>query len=68
MKVGSGVEQLTGEFGEARSAIGPDGGKAFVHGEWWDAWSDEEIPAKSEIEVLKVENLKIKVRRKGGQE
>lgn len=67
VKVVSGVEQLSGESGEARSAIGPKGGKAFVHGEWWDAWSDEEIPAGSPVEVLRVESLKIKVCRKGGQ-
>ncbi len=65
-KVEAGAEQMIGEEGEARTEIGPSGGKVFVHGEWWNAWADELIPAGSKVEVIELENLKIKVRKKGG--
>src|SRR3990170_8799685 len=39
----SGVEGLIGEEGSALEDIGPEGGKVFVGGEYWDAVSDEAI-------------------------
>jgi membrane-bound ClpP family serine protease len=36
----------------------------FVHGESWEAYSDEVIESGEEIEVIEVKGLKVKVARK----
>jgi membrane-bound serine protease (ClpP class) len=51
-KVRTGAEGMVGELGEARGDIGPEGGKVFVHGEWWSAVSREPIAAGSLVEVV----------------
>lgn len=61
-RVVTGKEGLVGERGEARTAIGPRGGKAYVHGELWDAVSPEEIPAGSPVEVVEVRGMVLVVR------
>lgn len=57
----TGAEGLVGIKGEAKTDI-HEGGRVFVHGEIWQAWSDEPIKAGEKIIVDKVENLKLKVR------
>jgi membrane-bound serine protease (ClpP class) len=61
-KPATGAEELTGMEGEARTDIG-EGGQVFVHGEIWEAWSEEHIKTGSKVLVEKVKGLKLKVRR-----
>lgn len=63
-KIETGNEAMVGLVGEARSAIGREGGKVFVRGENWQAVSDEDIPAGAKVEVVQIEGLKLHVRRK----
>ncbi len=58
----SGREGLVGERGTVREDTGPNGGMVFVHGELWNARSEEEIPAGTEIEVTAVEGMRLRVR------
>ncbi len=58
----TGVEGLIGEKGEALSAINSKGGQVFVHGEIWQAVSDQEIPKGTPVIVESVEGLRLKVR------
>ncbi|MCJ7679512.1 MAG: nodulation protein NfeD [Candidatus Aminicenantes bacterium] len=59
----TGREGLVGEIGQAQSALNPEG-KVFVHGEIWNAMSDEIIPKGAKVEVTEVmKNLIIKVRK-----
>ncbi len=62
-KVVTGREGLVGEEGEARSAIHATG-KVFVHGEWWEAWSEEPIPEGSRVIVTAMEGMKLKVQQR----
>lgn len=57
-----GVEGLVGEIGEVRTALDPNG-KIFVHGEYWNAEGDGEIPVGERVEVVRVEGMRLKVRR-----
>jgi membrane-bound serine protease (ClpP class) len=59
----TGQEGLIGQAGTAESGIAPAGGKVFVAGEYWDAWSDEPIDAGSRITVEAVEGMRLKVKR-----
>ena len=61
-KVATGDVGLTGETGVARSAIGPDGGMVFIHGEYWKAHSDEAIESGSPIVVIDVRGMELKVK------
>jgi membrane-bound serine protease (ClpP class) len=60
-KVSTGAEGMVGESGVAKSAVGPDGGQVFVHGELWSASSTAPIPAGSRVRVTAVEGLRITV-------
>jgi membrane-bound serine protease (ClpP class) len=62
----TGVEGLIGETGVARTDIDPLQGRVFVHGEWWNAVSDDPIAAGSRVEVETVKNLVLKVKKSGG--
>lgn len=63
-KVLGGQEGLVGEKGEADSEIGPGKeGKVFVHGELWNAVSEESISIGEPIVVEKMDGLKLKVKR-----
>ncbi|MDT8420534.1 MAG: nodulation protein NfeD [Desulfuromonadales bacterium] len=58
----SGTEGMIGETGMAVSDIGEDG-KVFVHGEYWQATSQDRIAAGTRIEVTAVaDGLVLKVR------
>jgi len=66
-KVTTGERGIVGEIGEARTDIG-DTGSVFVHGEYWNAHSDEHIPTDSKVEVVAVEGMTLKVKRYGHKE
>lgn len=51
-KVMTGYEEMIGELAQAESDIGPQGGKIFVHGEIWRAFSETPI-AKGETVMIK---------------
>jgi membrane-bound serine protease (ClpP class) len=57
-----GVEGLVGDIGEVRTKIDPTG-KIFVHGEYWNAEGDGEIPVGEKVKVVGVEGMCLKVRR-----
>ena len=58
----TGMEGLAGEIGTAKTEILQEG-KVFIHGEYWNAYSDEVIPEGEKVRVLKVESLRLKVER-----
>ena len=57
----SGSTGLMGERGVAYTDLKPEG-QVFVHGEYWQAVSDEPVAAGNAVEVVKVINLKLYVR------
>lgn len=62
----TGKEGMIGLVGEAESDLKPVG-QVFIRGEIWKAESVEGVIKKGEeVEVVGVEGLKLKVRRKGG--
>jgi membrane-bound serine protease (ClpP class) len=65
-KSASGPEGIIGEKGIAKTDIDAIGGKVFLHGEWWNAISDQPIPAGSKIQVEKILNLVLTVKSIGG--
>ncbi|MDL1970201.1 MAG: nodulation protein NfeD [Candidatus Desulfofervidaceae bacterium] len=63
-RVKIGKEALIGEAGEVIEDISPGKlGKIFVHGEYWNAESDEAIKKGEKVKVVQVNGLKIKVRK-----
>jgi membrane-bound serine protease (ClpP class) len=61
-RVVSGAEGLVGERGVAVTPLAPEG-RVFIHGENWQAVSDEPIAPQEPVEVLAVRDLKLRVRR-----
>jgi membrane-bound serine protease (ClpP class) len=61
--VRTGLEGLIHEVGVARTPLNPRG-KVFVHGELWDAVSDEPVTLGEAVEVMSVRNLTLGVRRR----
>ncbi|MDO8282804.1 MAG: nodulation protein NfeD [Thermodesulfovibrionia bacterium] len=59
-KPATGKEELIDSEGEARTDI-HEAGRVFIHGELWNAWSDEPIKKGERVIVDAVENLKLKV-------
>jgi membrane-bound serine protease (ClpP class) len=57
----SGDSALIGERGVAYTDLNPTG-QIFIHGEYWQAVSDEPVAAGETVEVVKVINLKLHVR------
>ena len=66
-KVSTGNAGLTGEAGVAKSVVHEEG-SVFVHGEFWNAYSDEPIAEGARVEVVSVEGMTIKVRAAGRKE
>jgi membrane-bound serine protease (ClpP class) len=64
--VRTGIEGLLNEIGTARSPLAPRG-KVFVHGEIWDAVSDQPVAAGEPVEIVAVRNLTLAVRRHPSQ-
>uniref|UniRef100_A0A831XMI0 Nodulation protein NfeD n=1 Tax=Geobacter metallireducens TaxID=28232 RepID=A0A831XMI0_GEOME len=60
----TGGEGLLGESGRTLSAMAPEG-KVFIHGEYWDAWSDEPIAEGEKVTVVAVEGMRVKVKKAG---
>jgi membrane-bound serine protease (ClpP class) len=56
----TGEEGMLGEPGVAKTDIHNEG-RVFVHGEYWNAFSDRLIPSGSRVRVVKVEGLSIRV-------
>jgi membrane-bound serine protease (ClpP class) len=63
-KVTTGHEGLVGQIAVARSDVGGTG-TVFVRGELWNAESDETIAVGETVEVVAVDGLRLKVRRRG---
>ena len=64
-KVKTGREGLVGETGVVRTDIAPSG-KVFVHGELWDAMSEEPLRAGERVKVVAVTGMTVKVEKAGG--
>lgn len=59
----TGIEGLVGEVGEAITTLNPNG-RVRVHGEIWNATSDEgKIAAGTPIIVLSIQNLQLRVKK-----
>ncbi len=58
----SGEAALVGERGVAYTDLKPEG-QIFIHGEYWQAVSEEPVAAGDAVEVVKVVSLKLYVRR-----
>jgi membrane-bound serine protease (ClpP class) len=56
----TGAEGIAGEIGVAKTRLSPEG-KVFVHGELWDAYSDDAIEPDEKIRILKTDGLRLKV-------
>jgi membrane-bound serine protease (ClpP class) len=56
-----GAPALLGAPAEALSAVGPDVGEVFLHGEYWKARSAEPIPAGTRVRVTAVDGLVVTV-------
>ena len=57
----TGVEGLVGAAGEVTVAIGRRGGKIFVHGEYWFAECDFDLPEGTKVTVVKVNGMTLAV-------
>ena len=62
----SGAEGLIGEKVFVRKTVGKMSGKVFLHGELWTAVSEETIPEGTEVKVIDIEGLKLRVSRTHG--
>jgi membrane-bound serine protease (ClpP class) len=60
----TGKEGLIGAIGKAAGDIDSKGGKVFIKGEYWNAVSEQKIKENTEVEVLEINGLKIKVKKK----
>jgi membrane-bound serine protease (ClpP class) len=58
----TGTAGMVGEKGKAYTPLDPEG-QVFVHGEYWQAVSDEPIAKGEAVEVVQVSDLKLRVRR-----
>ena len=56
----TGAEGLLGMIGEVKQDLQP-AGKIFVHGELWNAVSDQDLHVGEKVQVVAVENLRLKV-------
>ena len=59
-KVATGSESMVGEIGVAKTDVGAEG-RVFVHGEWWNANSDQTIASGQKIRIVGVDGLNVKV-------
>jgi membrane-bound serine protease (ClpP class) len=58
----TGMEGLVGEIGIVTTNISPEG-KLSIHGEFWNAISDQSIERGERVQVFGVNNLKLKVKK-----
>ena len=59
----TGAEGMVGERGEAITDFRKGRGKVMVHGEIWNAFSDEDIKKGESVEVVEIDGLRLRVRR-----
>ncbi|MBU0508484.1 nodulation protein NfeD [bacterium] len=59
-KVTTGKEGLVGEIGTVATALAPKG-KIQIHGEWWDAMSARELAPGTQVRVVGIEGMILKV-------
>ncbi|MBI4726284.1 nodulation protein NfeD [candidate division TA06 bacterium] len=57
----SGDKGLLGQEGDARTKVNKDGGRVFVAGTHWSAWSETEIAEGTKIKVMEVKGMTLKV-------
>jgi len=60
----TGMEGLIGEVGIVSVPISPEG-KVSIHGEFWNATSDQHLEKGEKVRVIGVINLKLKVEKIG---
>lgn len=61
----SGVDEMIGSFGNATTSLYPSqAGKVFIRGEYWNAMTDEPIHEGDSVEVVAVEGLRLRVKKK----
>ncbi len=58
----TGAEGLVGEVGITSTPIAPEG-KVAIHGEFWNATSDQNIEKGEKVQVTGVKNLKLNVKK-----
>jgi len=58
--VSTGTSGILGERGVAKSDVHAEG-TVFVHGEYWNAWSDAPIASGARVTVLEVDGMRLKV-------
>jgi membrane-bound serine protease (ClpP class) len=58
----TGKEGILGEMGVTTTAIAPEG-KISIHGEFWNAISDQTIEKGERVQVIGMTNLKLKVKK-----
>lgn len=59
-----GAEGMLGEIGQVRRVLEPGRRvKVFVHGEYWEAESDEPLQEGDMVEVVAINGLRLRVRR-----
>jgi len=61
-RVSTGRDGMIGERGVAVTDVRPDG-RVYVHSEYWNAVSDEDVSSGDEIEVESVAGMVLRVRR-----
>lgn len=62
VKPTTGKEGLVGEVGTASTTIAPEG-KVSIHGEFWNATSDQPIEKGDRVQVIATIDLKLKVKK-----
>ncbi|MDZ7694788.1 MAG: NfeD family protein [Balneolaceae bacterium] len=53
----TGVETMIGKRAEVTDTVNSNGGRVFISGEYWNAYSDEEIKEGQMCEVEEIEGL-----------
>jgi membrane-bound serine protease (ClpP class) len=66
-KVMTGMEDMIGEAAEVIEDVGPEGGKIFIHGEYWNAIATVPIAKGDKVVIKSVDDLVCTVEPKGGK-
>ena len=61
----TGREGLIGKIALARSPVNDNGGRVFLHGELWNAVSDDPVQSGQRVRIVRVENLTLFVKPHG---
>lgn len=64
LPVQAGRETMIGQIVPALAPISATGGKVFIEGELWNAVSDEHVEKDTPVEVVAVDGLTLKVKRR----